>query len=360
MELVKKTAPYIRKPISVERMMCDVLIALLPVTVFAIFSFGLNAITRILLSVSVMVLLEAISFYFMHKPTASLVGKEKFLSRFKEYNINNITAPAISGLIYALLLPDQVSIFIVIIGAALGILLGKMVFGGLGQNIFNPAVVGRVIVLIAYADFFGNDAYTGISVFTNATPLSSLHSVDFVFALKNYPLKDLFLGLIPGAMGEVSTICILIGAIYLLVRKSADYRIMASILVTSLVLFTAYGLRLYPSIIFEYVSFELLSGGLLFGAVFMATDPVTSPITKLGSIIYGVVIGLIVSFIRFFGSYPEGMALAILFANLLVPLIDYFKVTTFKYKKVVFASLIGVVLIAGLIVYLSASEGGIL
>ena len=322
MEFAKKTAPFIRKPVTIEKMMIDVLIALIPVTVFAIFRFGFDAIIRIIISLIVMIGSELVYHLIINK------------WKFNNYNINNITAPAISGLVFALLLPSQISIYVVIIGALFRVIVGKLLFGGLGSNIFNPAAVGRIFVAIAFPTFLTMGAYPGVDVITGSTPLGALSVLGIKDISYSYSILDLFFGTIPGSMGEISAICILIGAIYLVIRKSADFRIMLSVVGSALVLFLVAGLSLngFNNLALNYTLYQVLAGGLLFGAVFMATDPVTSPITKQGRVLYGVLMGALVVLIRLFGGYPEGMAFAILFLNVFVPLIDYHKWSSSKWN----------------------------
>ena len=158
----------------------------------------------------------------------------------------------------------------------------------------------------------------------------------FPHTLNSYPLIDMFMGNIPGSMGEISALAILIGMAYLLIRRSADYRVIVSSLVTFVVLMFVAGLKLYPDQVLDYTLFHLFSGGILFGAVFMITDPVTSPVTRPGRWIYGLLVGALVVLIRLFGAYPEGVAFALLFSNMFVPLIDYPQWATNKFKPAFF------------------------
>ncbi|MBE0701068.1 MAG: RnfABCDGE type electron transport complex subunit D [Acholeplasmataceae bacterium] len=352
MQAVKQTSPYVRKQVSTKRMMTDVLIALIPAVMFSIYRFGWDAVIRILVSLVVMVGLEAVAFGMMQKPSKSEKFIERLKSRYQAYTINNITAPAISAIIFAMLVPSKIEIYAVVMGAAFGIIIGKMLFGGLGANIFNPAAAGRIFIALALTGMFSN-AYVDVDAITGATALSS--NLAFPNILNHYSLSQLFLGQIPGAMGEISALAILIGAAYLIIRRSADFRVMLSGVATFTILMFIVGLKLVPDFAFQYVLFQLLSGGLLFGMVFMITDPVTSPITRPGRWIYGLLVGGLVVLMRLFGDYPEGVAFAILFANMFVPLLDYPKWSTNVYKP---SFLIGIacalfVLIA--IVYFGAS-----
>ncbi len=351
MQFVKQTGPYIRKDISTKRMMIDVLIALIPVVMFSIYRFGGDAIIRILVSIIVMVGLEAIVFGMMQKPDNSEHWFDKIKSRYKTYTINNITAPAVSAVIFALLVPSKLPIYAVIMGAAFAIVIVKMMFGGLGSNIFNVAAAGRIFIALALTNMFAG-TYEGVDIIAGGTALSSVRSgLGFPQILNSYTISDLFFGNIPGAMGEISGLAILIGLAYLLIRRSADYRVVVSTLGSFIVLMAIAGWRLYPGQTLEFVLFHVFSGGILFGAAFMVTDPVTSPITRPGRWLYGLLVGILVVLIRLFGAYPEGVAFAILFANMFVPLIDYFKWSTNRIRPSFIVGYAVVMVIMALVVF---------
>lgn len=347
MKLIKENAPYIRRKSSVQRMMIDVLIALAPVTIFSCVMNGWKAIYVILLSLATMLASECV-FVFLNNQDPYNGEKRKFKDKIKTaYNkatINNITAPAISALIYALILPAGTNWYVVIIGALVGIVVGKLLFGGLGSNIFNPAAVGRVTVGVCFGSSLTYGASNfGVDVVAGGTPLAVVKGN--LANIGNYSLSDMFFGLIPGSMGEVSAICILIGGLYLVIRHSADFRPMISMILTFMLLMLVSGLVVDGVNPFEFMLYQTLGGGLLFGAIFMVTDPVTSPTTKPGRYLYGIVVAILVTFIRLLGAYPEGVAFSILIGNMLVPLIDYYKWQTNKlnYKHfILWASLIGV------------------
>ena len=333
----KVTSPYIRKETSVKRMMTDVIIALLPLVIFAIYRFGMNAFIRILVAVVSMILVEIIVVMVRHKPHPRVKGfQARFLDKLKKVNITNIVTPAVSATIFSMMIPSTLPIYVVFVGASLGILVGKMFFGGLGANIFNPAATAFILVLLSFPSQF---TYTGIDAVAGATPLGALGGslANVSTLVQNYSLMDLFLGNIPGGMGEISSILIIIGGIYMFVRKAADWRITVSLLsaFSVLILVASFGLGLNNP--FEVLGYQLLSGGLLFGAVFMATDPVTAPVTKPGRWIFGLLIGSLVVLIRLFGSNVEGMAYAILIGNMFAPLIDYYKWSknTYSWKMMV-------------------------
>lgn len=351
MQAIKQTSPYIRKDVSTKRMMIDVLIALIPVVAFSIYRFGGDAIVRILVSLVVMIGLEALIFGITHKPAKADKWIDRVKSRYVEFTINNITAPAISAIIFAMLVPSKLPVYAVIIGAAFGIVVAKMLFGGLGSNIFNIAAAGRIFIALAVTSMF-DGTYVGVDLVAGATALTSFRSgLGFPGILNSYTLGELFFGNIPGAMGEISAAAILIGAAYLLIRKSADYRVMLSTALTFTVLMLFAGLKLYPDMAIQFVLFQLFSGGLMFGMVFMVTDPVTSPVTRPGRWLYGLLVAVVIVLIRLFGAYPEGVAFAILFANMFVPLIDYPKWATNKIKPTFIAGYVILLVIFSLVVF---------
>ena len=351
MQAVKQTSPYVRKDVSTKRMMIDVLIALIPVVAFAIYRFGWDAIIRILVSLVVMIGLEAIAFGMMQKPSKSEKWIERLKSRYENYTINNITASAVSAVIFAMLVPSKLPIYAVIAGASFGIIIAKMLFGGLGSNIFNIAAAGRIFIALALTNMFAG-TYVGVDMVAGGTALTTLRSgLLFPSALNSYSISDLFFGNIPGAMGEISAAAILIGAAYLLIRRSADYRVMLSSTLTFMILMFLVGLKLYPGQAIDYTLYQLFAGGLMFGVVFMITDPVTSPVTRPGRWLYGLMVGALVVLIRLFGAYPEGFAFALLFSNMFVPLIDYPKWATNKIKPAFVASYVVLLVILGLVVF---------
>lgn len=345
MQAVVKTSPYIRKATSTKRMMIDVLIALIPVVAFAVYKFQLTFITRALVAVVIAVLAEAVCFALMKDKNETLE------QRFKKYTVNNIVPPIITALIFVLTLPNKISFVVVVVGILFAMVIGKMIFGGLGKNIFNPAGIGRAFVALAFASLFAG-TYDGIDAIAGATALSG----NFPDILASYSLNDLFFGNIPGSMGEISALAIIIGGAYLLIRRAADYRIIASALGVFALLMLVAGIGLGVESVLNYTLFHLLSGGLLFGVVFMATDPITSPYTRQGRLIYGAMIGALVAIIRLFAALPEGMVFALVIANGFVPLIDYRKWSTNIYRPKFIIGYTIVILITAIIVF--AGVGG--
>ena len=302
--------------------MLDVLIALLPAVACSLFFFGAGALV---------VLLSAV---------AGCVATEYLIQRFLikgKSTIGNYSA-IVTGVLLALNLPSNLPVYIVILGSIFSIGIVKMAFGGLGNNIFNPAIAGRVFLLLSFPaqmttwplpivnrwKYF--DMETGATILstmkesvsdvnTGASVASSMKDIVEVSAW------DAFLGNMGGSMGEVSAIALLIGAAYLLIRKVITWHIPVAILASVALFYLALG---------DDPLMPLLTGGLLLGAFFMATDYATSPMSHKGMIIYGVMIGVITVIIRKWGAYPEGVSFAILLMNGLTPLINrYFKPTRF-------------------------------
>lgn len=349
MRAISQTSPYVRKETSTKRMMIDVLIALIPVVAFAVYQYQLAFVNRMLLASLLAVSSEAVSFILMKNKN------ETISQRLEKYTVNNVVPPIITAIILVLTLPSTIPYLALSLGTVFAIVIGKMIFGGLGRNIFNPAGLGRVFIGLSFASLF---VYTNVDDITGVTALGQ----SFPEVLNSYSLLDLFFGNVPGSMGEVSALAILIGAIYLIVRRSADYRVMLSGLLTFTFFILISGLALISkgsmasNLLVKYVLFHILSGGLLFGLTFMATDPVTSPYTRPGRLIFGLIIGGLVAVIRLFGSLPEGMVFALLIANAFVALIDYKKWTTNTYtKKFIFGYTV-VILLVGLAVF--AGMGG--
>lgn len=353
-KIIRKTSPYLRRPqAKVSRMMSDVIIALLPLTIFAIYSFGWSAVFVLLASVLSMVGTE----YIYYQVVDKLKG-ETFKWKNKSFTLYNFSAFT-SGLIYGLTLPDQTAIWVVVVNGALGLFLAKLIFGGLGQNIFNPAAVARVLLVVNYAANVALVSYgEHVDAVAGATALQM--TANDVFGrgvLDTYPLMDLFTGIgIPGSIGEVSTLLIVVGAIYLAFRASFEVRIPITYVLTVFGLASA--VAIYKDLGLWYPMYHVFSGGLLFGAVFMATDPITSPITKPGRIYFGFGLGVLTFVIRLFGAYPEGVIFSILILNMFVPTFDYFKWSNPKFSKRQYYIFAGVVLLSIVVVLVGASYVG--
>ncbi len=258
---------------------------------------------------------------------ASCLLLELFITRFmlkKPCTISDCSA-LVTGILLALNLPSTTPWWVVFIGAVVAIGVGKMTFGGLGQNLFNPALVGRVFLLISFptymTDWTRPEGFVGgnLDALTGATPLGAVKEGG-IAAVDSLNYMDMLFYNIGGSAGELSAIALIIGFIYLLARKVIKPYITLSILLT-VVLFSDIFWIIDPT---RYTDplFNLLTGGLLLGSIFMATDYVTSPMSKWGGVIFGVGIGIITMLIRYFGAYPEGVSFAILIMNAVVPLIN--------------------------------------
>lgn len=305
-KLLVSPSPHIHTEISTRRLMLNVIIALLPVTVLSVIFYGWNELMVIAVSVVSCVLLEwAITKYMLKKPST----------------IGDLSA-VVTGLLLALNLSSLTPWWVVLIGAVVAIGVAKMSFGGLGQNVFNPAIVARVFLLISFPVYmttwavidpgnvgsawaFGADAVTGP---TALSMMKEVHNIDSSVILQS------------GSAGEIYDWALILGFVYLVLRKVIKPWITLSIWATVLVFYTI----LYFVAPGEYLApgLALFTGGILLGSIFMATDYVTSPMTTKGGIIFGVGIGLITVIIRNWGAYPEGVSFAILIMNAFVPLIN--------------------------------------
>ncbi|MCX7926854.1 MAG: RnfABCDGE type electron transport complex subunit D [Candidatus Omnitrophica bacterium] len=299
------TSPYCRARISTSRIMWTVSAALLPATTAAIFLFGKAAFIIIVYSIIASICTEAIIQYLSKKPITIFDG-----SAF------------LTGLLVAFNLPPTVPWWIAVIGSVVAIGIGKQVFGGLGQNIFNPALVGRVFLMASWPHYMTNFTLPFVyDAVTSPTPLTILkHSK----SLPSVSYWDLFLGLRGGCIGEVCIAALLLGAIVLLFLGYISLYIPLSFIATVGLLTYLFGPTGIGS--GDWL-FHLLSGGLILGAFFMATDYVTSPLTKKGQIIFGIGCGIITTVIRLWGGYPEGVSYAILIMNAVTPVIDNFTKT---------------------------------
>ena len=302
---IVSSSPHVHSGDSIQKNMLYVVLALLPAYLVALYYFGVGALV-----------VSAIAI-------ASCIGFEAFIQRFvlkTKVSISDGSA-ALTGLLLAMNLPSNLPWWMVIIGSMAAIGLGKMCYGGLGNNLFNPALVGRVFLLISFPAAMTTwpipepFSMTYMDAQTAATPLSFMK-----FDQMLPPILNTLIGNEGGSMGEVSAIALLLGGIFLLWKKVITWHIPVSILAT-VALFTGI-MHLVDPVAYENPLWHLCSGGLLLGAIFMATDYVTSPMTTRGQLLYGVGIGLITVVIRLWGSYPEGVSFAILLMNAATPLID--------------------------------------
>ena len=287
------SSPHVRAKDDTSRIMLYVILALMPTTIFGIINFGLRALLLVVVCIAVCVLSE---FLF-----EKAIGKKSTIGDY---------SAAVTGLLLALNLPYTLPIWQAVLGSIFAIVVVKMLFGGIGQNFMNPALGGRAFLVISFAATMTHWEYDGV---VGATPLQALKSGEVVNTL------DMLIGRTGGTIGETSTICILIGAIILILLGVIDLVIPGVYIITFSIFILLFGGHGFDT---TYLVAHLCGGGLMLGAFFMATDYVTSPITPAGKVIFGICLGLLTGVFRIFGNSAEGVSFAIIFSNLLVPLIE--------------------------------------
>lgn len=313
------SSPHIVSGASVDNIMRNVFFAILPAAGFGVYVFGLTAI--------LLLLTATLSCLFTEYILCKLSGKQ---ATIKDWSV------AVTGLLYGMTLPPGLPLWMVCIGGFIAVSLGKFIFGGLGCNVFNPALVGRAFLQAAFPasmtswmpaldpERFQNIATSTLALpfmspsydsLSSATPLAAMK-----FEQQLTDTSDLFMGLTSGSTAETGSLFILLGGLYLILRNMMNWRIPAGIFIAVIVFSVI--LHEINATIYPPPTFMLFSGGLMLGAMFMATDMVASPITSVGCFVYGIVIGTLVVIIRFWGGMPEGVMYAILFANALSPHID--------------------------------------
>ena len=292
------SSPNVRCKDTTQNLMLDVVIAMLPAAAFGVYRFGVYALVVILATVAACVASEYIWQKLMHKPIT--VGD---------------CSAVVTGMILALNMPPEIPVWIPMLGGVFAIIVVKQLYGGLGQNFMNPALAARCFLLISFAGLMNDfsSASIGFDSLTGATPLASMR------AGTGADLSALFLGLIPGTIGEVSTLALLIGGVYMMAKKVISPKIPLVYIGTFAVFVFLFG-----GFDISYTLNQVCAGGLVFGAFFMATDYVTSPITPNGQVVYGVILGLITGVFRLWGASPEGVSYAIILSNLFVPMIERF------------------------------------
>ncbi len=333
-KLIVAPSPHLHGGESTKRIMGDVIIALLPALAISVIYFGVSALCVTAVSVASCLFFEYL---------------------FSRYMMGGATTRDLSAVVTGVLLgfnlPSNLPLWIVIIGALVAIGVAKMSFGGLGKNPFNPALVGRVFLLIAYPvqmTSFPRIEGSAVDVFSGATPLSSMKEALKGFSdsgaasgvkdvtLESIDFQDMLFGSIPGSLGEVASLLLILGGIYLLWRKVITWHIPVAVLATMAIFAFGYSAFTGYSICgaISFSAFHILAGGALLGAIFMATDYSSSPMTHKAMLIYGAGIGAITMMIRLWGAYPEGMSFAILIMNGCVPLLNkYNKPKRFGLKK---------------------------
>ena len=311
---LKRTSPNYRQKLSTPRIMRDLTIAILAIVAFSLYYFS---------TVGTDYLLKAIEIYVVALVVAEIteaiffaITKKKNILTEMRYSFGWVTA-----LLFALTLPIGTPLYVVAIGTIIAIFFGKLIYGGFGQNIFNPALVGRVVVHLSFGSTL--TSYLGTNapdIISSVTPTTALNQTNWMGSISTN-LSSLFTGMYSAALGETCTILILLAGVFLAVRKVFDWRIPVAYLGTVLILGACQGVAsgLNP---LQSALTHIAIGGVAFGAVFMATDPVTSPTSPLGKIVYGISLGFITMLIRLKANYPEGVLFSILIMNMLTPFID--------------------------------------
>ena len=308
-KLSLSTSPHIHSNLSVKKIMRDVIIALLPALSMGIYFFGAQALYPVAISIFTAIITEAI------------------ISKIRGRKTISNGSGIVTGLLLGMIIPPGVPLWIPVVGAACAVILGKEVFGGLGRNIFNPALIGRAILMASWPTFMTTwltpqpGLFRRIDSITSATPLAIV-KLDLAQELPSY--WNLFIGNVGGSIGETSALALLLGAIFLFIRKRISWHTPVSYIGCVALFSWVFG---HNGLFTGDALFSILSGGLILGAFFMATDYVTTPITPKGKIIFGLGAGIIVVMIRLKGGYPEGVAYSILLMNAVTPLIDRWKWT---------------------------------
>ena len=288
------SSPHVRSGVTTKNIMYDVAIAMIPATVWGVMQFGLYSLLVVAATVLSCVLSEYVFEVLMKKPVTISDG-----------------SALVTGMILGLNMPPSIPIWMPVLGGVFSIIVVKQLYGGLGQNFMNPALAGRCFLLISFAGSMNSFIDPMTNAVSGATPLAVLKDGG------SYDLAAMFLGKIPGTIGEISTLALLIGAAYLLAKKVISIRIPGTYILTF-----AFFAFIFGRQDLGYVLAEICGGGLIFGAFFMATDYVTSPITPKGQIIFGICLGILTGLFRLFGGSSEGVSYAIIFCNILVPLIE--------------------------------------
>ena len=298
MKLTVNSSPHIRGDFRTSRLMLDVVIALLPSLLVGAVVLGVRALLVAVVSVAAAMATEVLYSVLLKKRNTAIDG-----------------SAMVTGLLFAMTLPVSVPLWLTVLGSVFAILAVKLLCGGLGQNIFNPALLARAFVMLLFPAALTRYSAVGADAVSSATPLH--HMV--MPALPEESVLDMFLGNCPGSIGELSALALLAGGVYLVVRKVISARIPLAYLGT-VALVTLVFHKTENALL--WMLYQLFSGGVMLGAIFMATDYVTSPVTKLGQYIYGIGCGILTVVFRYFGLFPEGVTYAILLMNLCVWVID--------------------------------------
>ena len=312
LKLIASSSPHIRSNEDTRSIMLDVIIALLPALAWSVYCFGWKAL--LLTAVSVV---SCVFFEWAYRKVMK-----------KSCMVGDLSA-VVTGILLSFVCPVDLPWWVIIIGAFFAIVVVKQLFGGIGCNFMNPALVGRAVLLASYAtamttwavpmsklSIFGSNA----DAVTSSTPLAIMKGGDLASLTSNYSVVDMFLGRIGGSLGEVSALMLLLGGVYLVIRKVISWQIPVAYIGTVAILTLIAAPAGIDNV--QYMLYNVFGGGLMLGAIFMATDYVTSPLTKLGQIVYGIGCGVITILIRYFGGYSEGVTYAILCMNACAVLLD--------------------------------------
>ena len=323
LKLIASSSPHIRSNENTRSIMLDVIIAMLPALAMSVYVFGVRALVLTLVSVVACLFWEW--------------GYRKLMK--KSQSIGDLSA-VVTGMLLAFVCPVTTPYWMIIIGAFFAIVLVKQLYGGIGCNFLNPALAGRAALLASYATGMttwaapGSRAgiFGGADVATAATPLAMMKEGSFDALTSTYSVGDMFIGHVGGSLGEVSTLMLLLGGIWLLIRKVISWQTPVSYIATVAIICLIAAPADVNAV--TYMAYNVFGGGLMLGAIFMATDYATSPVTKPGQIIFGIGCGLLTVFIRRFGSYPEGVCYSILIMNCCTWLLDkYIRPTIYGAPK---------------------------
>ena len=308
LKLIASSSPHIRSNENTRSIMLDVIIAMLPALVWAIYNFGFKALISVVVSVVACLFWEWLYRKLLKKPQS----------------IGDLSA-VVTGMLLAFVCPPELPWWTLIIGAFFSIVVVKQLYGGIGCNFLNPALAGRAFLLASYATWMTTWAIPQIrpDVTSAATPMAIMKEGTeeaFTTLMSNYSIGDMFLGKVGGSLGEVSALCLLVGGVYLLIRKVISWQIPVAYIGTVAILTLIAAPAGIDNV--QYMLYNVFGGGLMLGAIFMATDYATSPVTKPGQLIFGLGCGLLTCFIRRFGSYPEGVCYSILIMNCTTWLLD--------------------------------------
>ena len=333
-----KKAPHVRDAVDIKRVMIFVVVALIPAICMGIYNVGyqIQMVKGDPYSFGGCLLLGAIKVLPIILVTYTVGGMwEGLFATVRKHEINE--GFLVTGILFALTLPPTIPLWQVAVGISFGVVIGKEIFGGTGYNVLNPALTARAFIFFAYpAQMSGDSVWAAVDGFTKATPLAVVavaqRGSDAVLALTEagYSLKNMFIGFIPGSIGETSALACFLGLLFLLVTRVASWRVVAGCVIGLVAMSSFFQLfKGSESLAFFNLPphFHLVMGGFAFGSIFMATDPVSSSATNAGRWIYGILIGILVVLIRVVNpAYPEGVMLAILFMNVFAPTIDHFVV----------------------------------